>query len=393
MRGVRRIELPAVAVVGAAVVQIAAQLRLRHPGRAPAWAETRAAIVGPQSMGRGSIALIVVAACTSGSRTETPARAVTELPGTAVAAAVEPPPSPPVDAAPPRCADGSDPYAATTLRERVTFLASPALGGRAPGSDGDRAARDLVAERFRCLGLLPAGTDGTFTQPFTDDGDATANVIGYVKGADPTVGDEIVYLGAHLDHLGDGHLGANDNASGVTALLAVAQAIVQRATPPRRTIAFGVFGAEERGMRGSYFHVAHPPDALPLAKIVQFINLDMVGTHASRGLVAAMGTFRGLAATPVVRRLARAFPRLHVALGGVSRGSDFEPFCKRGVPYVFFWTPDRRCYHRTCDTADRLDYPRMADITALAGALAAELADSDADLAGVRARRGCGLPR
>lgn len=143
-------------------------------------------------------------------------------------------------------------------------------------------------------------------------------------------------------------------------------------------------------MRGSAYYVAHPPEALPLARVVQMINLDMVGSHASRGFVAAMGTFRGLAATGVMAKLDDRYPKLNVGLGGVARGSDHEPFCKRGIPYVFFWTPDKRCYHRTCDTAARIDYPRMIDIAALAGDLTEALADSDADLAGLRTRRGCG---
>jgi hypothetical protein len=121
------------------------------------------------------------------------------------------------------------------------------------------------------------------------------------------------------------------------------------------------------------------------------INLDMVGTHASRGFVAAMGTFRGLGATRVLARLDDNYPKLNVGLGGVARGSDHEPFCKQGIPYVFFWTPDRRCYHRSCDTADKVDYPRMVDIASLAGDLTEALADSDLDLAGLRASRGCGL--
>jgi hypothetical protein len=285
------------------------------------------------------------------------------------------------------CIDDGAPYDQAKLRERVAFLASAELDGRVPGKPGDQRARAFIAERFACLGLLPAGPDGDFAQPFTDAGDATANLIGYVAGTDPVVGEDILVIGAHHDHLGGGHLGANDNASGVVALLAVAQAVQQRAAPPRRTIAFVTFGAEERGMRGSAHFVAHMPAQLPLARVVQMINLDMVGS--SRGFVAAMGTFRGLAATTVIAKLDDHFPKLRVGLGGVARGSDHEPFCKHGIPYVFFWTPDKRCYHARCDTADRVDYQRMADIAGLAGELAISLVDSALDLAKLRERRGC----
>lgn len=284
-------------------------------------------------------------------------------------------------------ADGK-PYDLAVIRERVTLLAAPGLDGRFPGTPGDARARAFIAEQFACLGLVPTGTAGSYEQRFTDDGDTTANVVGYVKGTD--VDPDIIVIGAHHDHLGRGLLGANDNASGVVAVLAIAQAVQQRATPPRRTIVFATFGAEERGMRGSYHYVAHPPEGLPIDRVVQVINLDMIGSHASRGFVAAMGTFRGLAATGVLAKLDDRYPELSVGLGGVARGSDHEPFCKQGIPYVFFWTPDKSCYHRKCDTAARIDYPGMVDIAALAGDLTDALADSDADLADVRRRRGCG---
>jgi hypothetical protein len=286
------------------------------------------------------------------------------------------------NAGPASCVDDGAPFEPEALRARVAELAAPALDGRATGAPGDAAARALLVARFRCLGLTPAGD--AFEQPFAASGDPTANVVGYVAGTDPDAG--IILVGAHHDHLGDGHLGANDDASGVAALLAIAQA-VRQGPPPRRTIAFALFGAEEPGLVGSSFFAAHPPDALPLARIVYDVNLDMVGSYASTGAVYALGTFRGLPGTAAVRRLT---PRgLHVVLGGRGEGSDHEAFCQAGIPYVFFWTPDRRCYHARCDTAERLDVPHLAQIAALAGGLVAELADSPLDLAASRARRGC----
>ncbi|HEU4613832.1 MAG TPA: M20/M25/M40 family metallo-hydrolase [Kofleriaceae bacterium] len=281
-----------------------------------------------------------------------------------------------------------DPFAPETLAATIRALASPELDGRVPGSAGDRTARTLIAERFACLGLAPAGDDKAFTQAFTAEGVGTANVIGFIRGADEVIGDEIILIGAHHDHLGDGHLGANDNASGVAALLAIAQEMRQRA--PRRTIAFATWGAEEQGMLGSRYFVAHPPDALPLGKIVQYINLDMVGSHSSKGFVAAMGTFAKQPSRRLLATLERRYPKLRVGLGGRASRSDHTPFCARGIPYVFFWTPDARCYHEVCDTPARIDLPRMADIAALAGDLAWSLAQSEADLAASRARLGCG---
>lgn len=339
--------------------------------------------------------LIVLAGCASAGRDPLPVDEATSAPPPLFAPVAEPPvppaPVPPAPAPPPSCIEDGTPYDRAVMKERVTFLASKALDGRVPGTEGDARARAFIAERFRCLGLEPAGDRGAFELPFEAAGKPTANVVGLVKGTDPDVGSEIIVVGAHHDHEGNGHLGANDNASGVVALLAIAQAVQQRAEPPRRTIVFAAFGGEELGMLGSYYLAKHPPAAIANERIVQFVNLDMVGSHASRSIVAAMGAFPRLASRRPLERLVKKYPKLNVAIGGRARGSDYEPYCKLGVPYVFFWTPDARCYHEACDTADKLDYPRMADIASLAGALTLELADSDADLLGARKRRGCGL--
>ena len=160
--------------------------------------------------------------------------------------------------------------------------------------------------------------------------------------------------------------------------------------PPKRTLVFAAFGGEEAGMIGSSFFAAHPPKAVPLANILQFVELDMVGSHASADLVAAMGAFKGLAARTLLEQHLKEFPTLHVSVGGKARGSDFEAFCARGVPYTFFWTPDHRCYHATCDTIDRIDWPHLVDIAKLAHLLVRDLADTDLDLVALRVKRGCG---
>jgi hypothetical protein len=292
------------------------------------------------------------------------------------------------------CVEDGKAFDTTVLAARLSALAGEHMGGRVPGSDGDRAARALIAERFACLGLTPAGDDGGYQQAFIVGKHATANVVGYIAGSDDEVGSEIIVIGAHHDHVGkEGKellLGANDNASGVVALLAIAQAIKQRAVAPRRTIAFVTFGAEEQGMFGSQHFVANAPSVLPTKHIVQLINLDMVGSHKSKGFVAAMGTFAKQPSRKLLDKLDDAFPKLRVGVGGRAANSDHKPFCSRGIPYVFFWTPDARCYHRGCDTVDKIDLPRMADIAQLAGELAWSLAESELDLAASRAKLGCG---
>jgi hypothetical protein len=282
------------------------------------------------------------------------------------------------------CKDGNA-YERAALHADLAALASKENDGRAPGSPGDAAARAHITERLTCLGLSPAA------QAFTaQNGKETANVYAVYKGSDPDVGDQIILVASHHDHLGSGYLGANDNASGVTAMLAVAKDMAARGAA-KRTIVFAAFGDEETGMTGSYYFAAHAPADVPMDKIVQVINLDMVGSHSSRGFVAAMGTLKNLAATKHLAKLVGKYPKINVGTGGIARGSDFEPFCKLRVPYVFFWTPDNRCYHEKCDTIERVDEKHMVDITALAGELTRAMADSDTDLAAAKSRFGCGV--
>lgn len=285
------------------------------------------------------------------------------------------------------CTDG-DPYDVAALKAELTFFASPKLDGRASGTAGDTATIAHIADRFRCLGLKP-GVDGAYEQKFSADGDDTANVVAYLPGTDAKVGSEIVVVGAHHDHLGNGFLGANDNGSGTVALLAIAQAVAQKGGA-HRTIAFVAFSGEEKGLLGSSYFVAHPPKELPLDRVVEYINIDMVGSYASKNAVYAFGTFPKLAATTALATLGKQHRGLNVGLGGHSVRGDQLDFCKAGIPYVFFWTPDARCYHEKCDTVEKIDFKHMPDIVKLAGELTLQLGDSSDDLAAARTKRGCG---
>ena len=255
----------------------------------------------------------------------------------------------------------------------IAFLAKPELDGRVAGSEGDKAARAYIVKRMTDAGLTVS------EQAF----DNTANVIGYVAGET----DDIIIVGAHYDHLGKGHLGANDNASGVAGMLAIADRFAT--IKPHRTLAFIAFGGEEQGLLGSTHYVANAPEALPMANVVEYINLDMIGSYKSKGWVAAMGSFAKLPARKALDKLVKKYPKTRVGLGGRAARSDHAPFCEQGIPYVFFWTPDTRCYHQKCDTADKIDSTRMVDIVALAGDLVGELSDSKADLLASRKKLGC----
>jgi len=295
------------------------------------------------------------------------------------------------------CDVSGDPFDADALHAEVGFLASEKLDGRVPGSAGDRSARDFIEARFRCLGLVPGGEAGSYQQPFVNgEGVTTANVVGFIPGTDPGVASDIIVVGAHHDHFGtvggEGlRLGANDNASGVVGMLAVAQAIRQRKVAPRRTVAFVAFGSEETlavapFTEGSAAYVANAPTDLPLSRVVYMINFDMIGSYSQEKKVYAIGTVGTTPARGVLEGLAGATPALSVSLGepGEEGASDHYPFCVAGIPYVFFWTSDDACYHKSCDRPEALDYVHLAEIARRGADLTGSLGDSTVDLAAWR---------
>jgi len=205
----------------------------------------------------------------------------------------------------------------------------------------------------------------------------TANVVGLVPGTDPKAG--CVVMGAHYDHLGLGgeaslapglravHPGADDNASGVAAVLAVARAIA--ADPqPRRTVAFVAFSGEELGLLGSAHFVKAAPAACPIEAMQLMVNLDMVG-RPRNGRLYVEGAESAEGGRARVERAAAGPPRipLQLAFGGDGYGpSDHTSFYAKGVPVVFFFTGAHTDYHRPSDTADKIDADGLAAVARLA---------------------------
>ena len=181
----------------------------------------------------------------------------------------------------------------------MAFLADDELHGRGSGTRDEHIAANFAAAQFQALGLAPGGDSGTYIQkvPFPSPlppraqqrvsrlentpRTETWNAIGILRGTDP-VG-EVVLLTAHLDHLGIGpanaagdtiYNGADDDASGTTAVLALAREFAA-GLPPRRTIVFALFGSEELGGIGNAGFLAHPP--VPLTSIVANLEFEMIG--------------------------------------------------------------------------------------------------------------------
>jgi hypothetical protein len=245
----------------------------------------------------------------------------------------------------------------------VEYLASDALQGRRAGTPGNAAARRYIVDAFREIGLEPPA--GGFEQVFPLRGAASGatgvNVVGMVRGSNEP--ERYLVVTAHYDHLGvqNGQIfnGADDNASGTGALLALARYFKQN--PPAHSIVFAAMDAEEQGLQGARAFVANPP--VPRAGIVMNVNMDMVG-RSSRNELYAAGTYHYRFLEPYVTRAASSAP-LRLLTGhdrpGLPPGddwtqsSDHGPFHSAGIPFLYFGVEDHPDYHRPTDTADRID--------------------------------------
>ncbi len=221
--------------------------------------------------------------------------------------------------------------------------------------------------------------------PFRDEKVQTSNVIGLVQGTDAVLKDQVVVVSAHLDHLpptpeGEIHPGANDNASGAAALLEIAGAVALR--PPKRTVFFALFTAEEGGDMGSRHFLARGP--LSRAQIVADINMDMIG-RTENGLEGdrAQYVLDSGRVTPALTKLIEEVNRRTVGWAlrfehplGLG-DSDHRAFEALGVPAVNFYTGRIPDTHRPTDTPDKLDYEKAAKIARLVYEVAMELANSE----------------
>lgn len=222
----------------------------------------------------------------------------------------------------------------------------------------------------------------------------TRNVIGALPGSDPTLAGEHVALGAHLDHVGthDGkiHFGADDDASGVSAVLGAAVALGANPIKPKRSVLFLFFAAEEKGLLGSEWFAANP--TVPLDRVILQVQLDMVGrdeeakasdkvpeekAEDNRDTLHVVGSKRhSLELDPWVHAVnAPVGLRFEYDEEDVYERSDQYSFGKRGVPVVFFFSGFHADYHQPTDTPDRINFSKLLRVTQLVYALAFEVAD------------------
>jgi len=169
---------------------------------------------------------------------------------------------------------------AETLRSKIEYLADDQMEGRATGSIGNIITQRYIYDKFKGFGLLPYNWSYTQSVPLNDS-IIVRNVIGIIPSINSS--DEYVIVSAHYDHLGEmsGKIynGADDNASGVAALISLVEMFSQMrhdGMGPKRNIVFVAFDGKENNMAGSRYFVSNLD--IPKKKIICDINLDMLGT-------------------------------------------------------------------------------------------------------------------
>lgn len=251
----------------------------------------------------------------------------------------------------------------------VETLASDSLQGRDAGEEGGRKAAAYIVSLLEEWGIEPLLDDG-YLQHFAVKDCEMNNVLAVIPGKS----DEYVVVGAHYDHVGIGvaidgdscYNGADDNASGVSAVLQIARAVKNVGKTPERGIIFAFWDGEEMGLLGSRHFVEN---CAFLSQVSAYMNFDMIG----RGPVNNPKhlTYFYTASHPVFGDWLKddmavygfSFVPDYRAWDNPIGGSDNAYFAKNGIPIVWYHTEGHPDYHLPSDTADKIDYEKMTDIT------------------------------
>jgi Zn-dependent M28 family amino/carboxypeptidase len=277
---------------------------------------------------------------------------------------------------------------------RLRALAHDSMEGRGAGTPGGARGRAYIERELRAMGVAPAGDAYQVpvrvrARPGADS--LGANVVARIAGR--RAGGPVLVLSAHHDHLGIRndtiYNGADDDASGSVALLALAERF--RADPLEHDVILAWFEAEESGMLGSRAFVAAPP--VPIERIALNVNLDMVSRHEGGGALWIAGT----AHYPFLRPIAEsAVSRATIPIrfghdtasarrsDDWTTASDHASFHRAGVPFLYLGVEDHPDYHKPGDDADKVDPAFYSATVSFTEALIRTL---DAQLGAVHAAR------
>ena len=195
----------------------------------------------------------------------------------------------------------------------------------------------------------------------------TMNVVGVLEGSDSLLKNECVVIGAHLDHVGQqaGEIyfpGANDNASGSSAVIEIAKAFVNSGIKPKRTIVFILFSNEESGLQGSQYYTDNP--LFPLNKTVAMLNLDCIGFGDS----IQVGNGESVQELwKIANKNDSLFTKMMVKRTWKDGGADATPFHKKNIPCLYFVsTNSYEHLHLTTDKPETLNKSLFEKVTKLA---------------------------
>jgi len=220
----------------------------------------------------------------------------------------------------------------------------------------------------------------------------TQNVVAVWEGSDPVLKAEYVALGAHYDHVGSGCPpagtdticnGADDDGSGTTALLGMAEALAKAPVRPKRSVLFVWHCGEEKGLWGSRYFTEYP--TVPLNQIVAQLNIDMIGRSKKEGdtnprnseltgpdgVYVIGSTMMSTELGELVNSVNNSFLKLAFDTKYDDPKdphrfffrSDHFNYARKGIPIIFFFDGEHEDYHRAGDTADKIDYQKMEKIT------------------------------
>jgi Zn-dependent M28 family amino/carboxypeptidase len=212
------------------------------------------------------------------------------------------------------------------------------------------------------------------------------NTVGVLEGSDPKLKNEYVVFSAHMDHIGLSagqpdsiNNGADDDASGTTAVMELAAAFGRPGARPRRSLLFLTVSGEEKGLWGSRYFSEHPP--VPIQNIVADINIDMIGRNWPDTIVAIGKEHSDLGGT--LNRVNAAHPELGMTAiddrwpeERFYFRSDHYNFARKGVPILFFFNGVHPDYHQPTDSPDKINPEKEARIVRLLFYLGEEIANA-----------------
>ncbi len=266
------------------------------------------------------------------------------------------------------------------------FVREEAAASLVRGAGGDLAALMAASRSGDRRPVVLGGGATRVLAPASKTAVQVPNVVGRLAGSDPERAEEFVIFVAHYDHLGVGepdesgdsiYNGADDNASGVAALVEVARAFGALPARPARPVLFLAVSGEEHGLLGSTWFATNP--TVFLSDAVAALNMDMIGrNHADTIGVVGYG-HSGLG--PLIADVAAATPRLGLAVAS-DPGDDAEyfarsdhfAFARRGIPAVNLFSGLHDDYHTPSDEASKVDYDKVARVARLAFLTAHRLA-------------------